>query len=121
MADVAHHCRFRSFLYAFSIFPFSQGAFEQSTNFIKKKIKKANGRSNRPPTSSFNNLGIDSPSFTGPSGSGSATESSAPPSGPGSVGAGVGASSRERICPHCTFVNEHGGNDCEICGLPLDD
>ncbi|KIR37157.1 nuclear protein localization protein 4 [Cryptococcus deuterogattii MMRL2647] len=84
----------------------------------------SNGRSNPPPTSSFNNLGIDSPSFTGPSGGGSATGSSAPPSGPGSVGAGAGASasasSRERICPHCTFVNEHGGSDCEICGLPLD-
>ncbi|KIR82129.1 nuclear protein localization protein 4 [Cryptococcus gattii EJB2] len=86
-----------------------------------------NGRSNPPPTSSFNNLGIDSPSFTGPpGGGGSGTESSAPPSGPGSVGAGAGAgagasaSSRERVCPHCTFVNEHGGGDCEICGLPLD-
>ncbi|KAI0734006.1 polyubiquitin-tagged protein recognition complex Npl4 component [Fomitopsis betulina] len=25
----------------------------------------------------------------------------------------------ERVCPHCTFVNAHGGSDCEICGLPL--
>lgn len=24
-----------------------------------------------------------------------------------------------RICPHCTFENTHGGNDCEVCGLPL--
>lgn len=24
-----------------------------------------------------------------------------------------------RVCPHCTFENEHGGNDCVICGLPL--
>jgi nuclear protein localization family protein 4 len=24
-----------------------------------------------------------------------------------------------RICPHCTFENEHGGTDCEVCGLPL--
>ncbi|KAH7914485.1 NPL4 family-domain-containing protein [Hygrophoropsis aurantiaca] len=24
-----------------------------------------------------------------------------------------------RICPHCTFENEHGGSDCEVCGLPL--
>ncbi|KAG9314566.1 NPL4 family-domain-containing protein [Chiua virens] len=27
--------------------------------------------------------------------------------------------SRVRICPHCTFENTHGGNDCEVCGLPL--
>ncbi|KAG8220005.1 NPL4 family-domain-containing protein [Butyriboletus roseoflavus] len=27
--------------------------------------------------------------------------------------------SRVRICPHCTFENEHGGHDCEVCGLPL--
>ncbi|KAI9511784.1 polyubiquitin-tagged protein recognition complex Npl4 component [Russula earlei] len=24
-----------------------------------------------------------------------------------------------RVCPHCTFENPHGGNDCEVCGLPL--
>ncbi|KAJ8517029.1 hypothetical protein ONZ45_g5716 [Pleurotus djamor] len=24
-----------------------------------------------------------------------------------------------RICPHCTFENDHGGTDCEVCGLPL--
>ncbi|KAJ7596715.1 NPL4 family-domain-containing protein [Mycena floridula] len=24
-----------------------------------------------------------------------------------------------KICPHCTFENDHGGNDCEVCGLPL--
>lgn len=24
-----------------------------------------------------------------------------------------------RICPHCTFENDHGGSDCEVCGLPL--
>ncbi|KAF8641129.1 hypothetical protein AX17_000771 [Amanita inopinata Kibby_2008] len=24
-----------------------------------------------------------------------------------------------RVCPHCTFENEHGGSDCVICGLPL--
>lgn len=24
-----------------------------------------------------------------------------------------------KICPHCTFENTHGGNDCEVCGLPL--
>lgn len=25
-----------------------------------------------------------------------------------------------RICPHCTFENNHSGGDCEVCGLPLD-
>ena len=24
-----------------------------------------------------------------------------------------------RVCPHCTFENTNGGNDCEVCGLPL--
>ena len=24
-----------------------------------------------------------------------------------------------RTCPHCTFVNEPGVTDCEVCGLPL--
>ncbi|KAI0079865.1 polyubiquitin-tagged protein recognition complex Npl4 component [Panus rudis PR-1116 ss-1] len=24
-----------------------------------------------------------------------------------------------KVCPHCTFVNSHGGSDCEVCGLPL--
>jgi len=31
-----------------------------------------------------------------------------------------GGNSRVRICPHCTFENDHGGHDCEVCGLPLD-
>ncbi|KAF8446167.1 NPL4 family-domain-containing protein [Boletus edulis BED1] len=30
-----------------------------------------------------------------------------------------GSNSRIRICPHCTFENDHGGHDCEVCGLPL--
>lgn len=31
---------------------------------------------------------------------------------------GSGTSSKIRVCPHCTFENDHGG-DCEVCGLPL--
>ena len=27
--------------------------------------------------------------------------------------------SRVHICPHCTFENNRGGRDCEVCGLPL--
>lgn len=30
-----------------------------------------------------------------------------------------GTSTSGRVCPHCTFENSHGGNDCEVCGLPL--
>jgi len=30
-----------------------------------------------------------------------------------------GTNSRIRVCPHCTFENDHGGHDCEVCGLPL--
>lgn len=33
-------------------------------------------------------------------------------------GGGGGGMGGEIICPHCTFVNDHGG-DCDICGLPL--
>ncbi|KAH0590327.1 hypothetical protein H2248_000487 [Termitomyces sp. 'cryptogamus'] len=24
-----------------------------------------------------------------------------------------------RVCPHCTFANEHSRPDCDVCGLPL--
>ncbi|KAG8723400.1 nuclear protein localization protein 4 [Ceratobasidium sp. 395] len=30
-----------------------------------------------------------------------------------------GVSGGTRPCPHCTFVNEPGVTDCEVCGLPL--
>lgn len=36
----------------------------------------------------------------------------------GSSGSG-GATSGVRVCPHCTFENNHRGTDCEVCGLPL--
>ena len=36
---------------------------------------------------------------------------------PGRVDASGSAGGR--VCPHCTFENAHGGNDCEVCGLPL--
>lgn len=26
---------------------------------------------------------------------------------------------RIHICPHCTYENTHGGSDCDVCGLPL--
>ncbi|KAL0950742.1 hypothetical protein HGRIS_007515 [Hohenbuehelia grisea] len=34
-------------------------------------------------------------------------------------GGAAGSSRGIRICPHCTFENDHGGTDCEVCGLPL--
>lgn len=34
-------------------------------------------------------------------------------------GGGSSAAGGIRICPHCTFENDRGGNDCEVCGLPL--
>jgi len=37
----------------------------------------------------------------------------------GDSSGGSGTSSRIRICPHCTFENDHSGTDCEVCGLPL--
>ena len=30
-----------------------------------------------------------------------------------------GGSRGVRVCPHCTYENDHGGSDCEVCGLPL--
>ena len=39
-------------------------------------------------------------------------------SGGGGGGGGGGISSGIKVCPHCTFENDHGG-DCEVCGLPL--
>jgi len=32
---------------------------------------------------------------------------------------GSRTSSVIRVCPHCTFENDHAGTDCEVCGLPL--
>lgn len=57
------------------------------------------------PQDQFDAMGIDSPrntDFGNTSGDGAG-----------------GDTGGERICPHCTFVNEGSGSDCEICGLPL--
>lgn len=34
------------------------------------------------------------------------------------VGGGA-ASGRKKVCPHCTFENDAGATDCDVCGLPL--
>lgn len=57
-----------------------------------------------PPSAAFDAMGIDSPT--------PASRQPAP--------SAQAAQSGERVCPHCTFVNEGGRSDCEICGLPLD-
>jgi len=31
----------------------------------------------------------------------------------------VGGSRPKKICPHCTFENQPGATDCDVCGLPL--
>ncbi|KAJ9092349.1 hypothetical protein QFC21_006849 [Naganishia friedmannii] len=39
--------------------------------------------------------------------------------GPSGDGMDASAAAGPRICPHCTFENPPGANDCEICGLPM--
>jgi nuclear protein localization family protein 4 len=29
------------------------------------------------------------------------------------------AAAAEKACPHCTYVNAPGAQDCDVCGLPL--
>lgn len=58
------------------------------------------------PTPQFGQMGIASP----PRDSDTATAG----------GNAAGSSGTSQVeCPHCTFVNEPGATDCEICGLPL--
>lgn len=61
----------------------------------------------------FAGMGIDSSSSSPPAGaSGTGT--------PGGAGSAPAASaSGPRACPHCTFINEPGATDCDVCGLPL--
>ncbi|GAA5823532.1 hypothetical protein JCM11251_000669 [Rhodosporidiobolus azoricus] len=55
-----------------------------------------------------------------PDSSGGASGFGGPGPGEDATGAGAGEGAGGiRICPHCTFENAHGGQDCEICGLPL--
>lgn len=59
----------------------------------------------------FAGMGIDSSSSSpvaGASGSGT----------PGGA-AGGGGSGGPKACPHCTFINDAGATDCDVCGLPL--
>ena len=70
------------------------------------------------PSAAFDAMGIDSPPVT----SSRASGGDHVPSAGGSfvdLGAASGGAA-EKVCPHCTFANEAGRTDCEICGLPLD-
>ncbi|KAF9583256.1 nuclear protein localization protein 4 [Lunasporangiospora selenospora] len=40
-------------------------------------------------------------------------------SGGGAGSSGSGSGSAARTCRHCTFTNTHGGENCEMCGLPI--
>lgn len=56
---------------------------------------------------------LDEINGAGGTGSGSASANDAP-------GAGAGATqSGPTACPHCTYENEPGAQDCDVCGLPL--
>ena len=79
-------------------------------NVLIGSASRSNGRERQTtggsvPNDAFDAMGIDSPRPGG--------------SGAGGGGDGGGDVGGERICPHCTFVNEGSGSDCEICGLPL--
>ncbi|WVR05934.1 nuclear protein localization protein 4 [Kwoniella sp. DSM 27419] len=71
-----------------------------------------------PPSSAFEHMGIESPSHA--SGTDLASRGVTGLDTPTPSATAAGSGSAERICPHCTFVNEHGRSDCDICGLPLD-
>lgn len=92
--------------------PGNTRAFPNST---ANSAQSQNGNFAPPPSAAFDRMGIDSP----------IPPSTASTNGPGGAGAdasagGGGSASGERVCPHCTFVNEAGRSDCDICGLPLD-
>lgn len=39
--------------------------------------------------------------------------------GGGAGGGGGGGGGGNVVCPHCTFENEPGSRDCDVCGLPI--
>jgi nuclear protein localization family protein 4 len=78
-------------------------------------LAEATSAAMSPPASSaaaeqFAGMGINS-SSSSPAAAGSGT---------GTPGAGSGANAGgPKACPHCTFINEVGATDCDVCGLPL--
>lgn len=59
----------------------------------------------------FSQMGIASPQRSG-------TGASTPATG-GAGAAAAAEASGPKACPHCTFINEPGNTDCDVCGLPL--
>lgn len=57
----------------------------------------------------FDRMGIDSPTY----GSGAPSGAQTPASG------AAGGGAEPKACPHCTYINEPGASDCDVCGLPL--
>lgn len=75
-------------------------------------LAEATSAAMSPPASSaaterFAGMGIGS-SSSSPAAAGSGTGT------PGGADAGG-----PKACPHCTFINEAGATDCDVCGLPL--
>lgn len=78
----------------------------------------------------FNRMGIDSPSTASPGGGTGSAFNTAPGTGAttpanaedpfgGAAGGSGGGGAGPKACPHCTFINEAGATDCDVCGLPL--
>ncbi|WWC86305.1 nuclear protein localization protein 4 [Kwoniella dendrophila CBS 6074] len=98
---------------------FASGGWQTLLTIVESSSSASAPPRSAPPSRAFGELGIDSPHTAG-----SATDLSSlgnPPESTPSVPASGGASaSTERACPHCTYVNEPGRSDCDVCGLPLD-
>jgi nuclear protein localization family protein 4 len=90
------------------------------------------------PAAQFDRMGIASPSrdsrptsaFDSGPASGTGTNSGSPIvipddddfppiGGAGGSGSGSGDAGGPKACPHCTFINDAGATDCDVCGLPL--
>ncbi|OCF41793.1 nuclear protein localization protein 4 [Kwoniella heveanensis CBS 569] len=118
---------------------FASGGWQTLLTIVESSSSSAPPVQAAPPMSAFEHMGIDSPhgvsqsdfpSLGAPvggsnpagltSGGGDGGAPSAGGSGGGGGGGGSGGASGPRTCPHCTFVNEPGTSDCDICGLPLD-
>jgi len=86
--------------------------FWSKANTTANNGNSSNQRSETP-SAAFEGMGIGSPHFpsldAGAGGQGGASGGDS----------GGGGAATEKECPHCTFVNEAGSTDCEICGLPL--
>ncbi|CAD6571324.1 MAG: nuclear protein localization protein 4 [Tremellales sp. Tagirdzhanova-0007] len=91
---------------------FSTGGWKTLLTIVESSTSanapNGSGHRGTTPSSAFDALGIDSP--TPPASRDSVPSTTVPSAAP----------SGERVCPHCTFVNEGTGSDCDICGLPLD-